>query len=66
MSNQYDEKKTPSEESEPCFDMSKMKEMMAGKGCGEGMKEMMAAWCGKASTSEEDSSEEKNPEKSGL
>ena len=65
MSNQFNEKQTPSEESEPCFDKSKMKEMMKGMGCGEGMKEMMAACCGKASTSEDESSEGENPEKSG-
>ena len=66
MSNPDSKKKTPGEESQPCFDMGKMKEMMAGKGCGEGMMEMMATCCGQPSASEGDSSEGENPEKSGL
>ncbi|MEE8433536.1 MAG: hypothetical protein V3S64_01995 [bacterium] len=65
MSNQNNEKKTPGEENQPCFDMSKMKEMMAGMGCGEGMREMMAACCGKPGASEDDASEEGTPEKNG-
>ncbi len=44
--------------------MEKMKEMMAGKGCGPMMKEMMSACCGKAGSSEDDSSKVENPRQS--
>ena len=45
--------------------MEKMKEMMAGKGCGPRIKEMMSACCGKAGSSEGDSAEEENQPESG-